>query len=417
MKSGTTGFHGERLVEAREARQLTGVALSALIGVARSTVSQYEKNVQTPRPEVMQRVVSATNLPIEFFLREPTEPRSGVFNYRSMSAATKSARLSAERRHEWFRDTTDWLQEMVTFPKINVPDLNPPPDPKIINSELIERAAIAARRFWSLGDGPILNVTWFLENRGILISLSDFGSEELDAFSESGNKAFEPFVSLGEDKRLAARSNFTASHELGHLLIHRNVPENVAMRSVEHKLMEQQADHFAGCFLLPATTFASRVRHPSLDLFRTLKAQWRVSIGAMMMRTRSLGLIDEEQHRRIWIAYSKRGWRTGEPMDDELGQIRPRVVKNAFELLLNERIVSKQHIRASLPYAPSDIEDLCGLGRGFLSDDDTSNEGGNLVRLPSVRAGTARATPGDVVQFDRKKDQGHVSGPGVRRDG
>jgi Zn-dependent peptidase ImmA (M78 family)/DNA-binding XRE family transcriptional regulator len=409
MKSGTPGFRGARLVEAREARALTGVALADMVGVTRASITQYEKDVQTPRPDVMKRMVEVLNLPLEFFLRELRPSATGVFHYRSLAAATKTLRRQAQRRQDWVRDIVAWLEEMIELPKIDFPDFRPPSDPNAIDDEYIERAAQVTRRHWSLGDGPIVNATRFLENQGAVVSLSDFGSEELDAFSECGREGFTPYVSVSADKKLAARANLTASHELGHLVLHRNVPDNVAKRTAEHKLMEAQAFRFADAFLLPASTFAPMVRHPSLDLFRMLKAKWRVSIGAMIMRSRDLLLITDEQYRRLWIAYSKRGWKHGEPMDEELGHDGPRVLRNAFDLLLTERVVSKEQICGSLPYAPSDIEKLCGLYPGYLSEDF----GATIVRLPSASVSAPRTRPAmaDVVQIDRVRIKGSSKNP------
>lgn len=399
MKTGTTGFFGERLLEAREARGLTGVALGDLVGVPRNTICQYEKDIQTPRPEVMRRLTEVLHLPIDFFVRSPSPQRAGVFHYRSMAAATKGARKRAQRRHMWLRDIVSWLSERVEMPEINFPDFRPPADPTLIDCEQIERAAIQLRQHWSMGDGPIERVVWLLENRGAIVSLSDFGSEDLDAFSESGNGTFEPFVSVSSDKVIAARSNFTASHELGHLILHRNVPDNVANRPVEHKLMEQQANTFADSFLLPATSFVPQVRYPTLEQFRTLKAKWRVSIGAMIMRSRNLHLINQEQYRHLWMAYSRRGWRNGEPLDEILVDARPRVLKRSFELIINEGVSSTDEIRAALPYAPTDIESLCGLDAGTLSETP------RVVRLSERITPPPRQNAAQVIAFRRSQKQ------------
>jgi Zn-dependent peptidase ImmA (M78 family)/DNA-binding XRE family transcriptional regulator len=403
MKAGTPGFHGKRLTEAREARGLTGVALADMAGVSKSTISQYEKGDQTPRPDVMKRLTEILNLPMEFFLRPPSAGRSGVFHYRSMAAATKGARLRAQRRHEWLREIVAWLTTMVELPALNFPVFDVPDDPVRIDRDLIERIATAARRYWAMGDGPIDRVIWLLENHGAVVALSDFGSEELDAFSEHGCDGFEPYISVSADRVIAARANFTAGHELGHLLLHRRVPENVANRPVEHRLMETQANLFADAFLLPEATFSPQVRTPSLDLFRALKPKWRVSIGAMIMRCHALGILNQDQYTRLWIAYSKRGWKHGEPLDETLLDGRPRVLKRAFELLINERVVSREQIRAELPFAPSDIERLCGLEEGYLSDTFANG----MVQLPSrpVVATNPRGRPADVLAFtlDRRK--------------
>ncbi len=69
MRSGTSGFVGARLREAREARELTAIALADLIGVTRQAVSQYESGIQTPAPYVMRRIMDVLRLPLQFFWR------------------------------------------------------------------------------------------------------------------------------------------------------------------------------------------------------------------------------------------------------------------------------------------------------------------------------------------------------------
>jgi Zn-dependent peptidase ImmA (M78 family)/DNA-binding XRE family transcriptional regulator len=389
-------------VEAREARSLTGVALADLLGVSRQTITQYEKDQQTPRPAVMLKITQVLNLPMAFFLREPTHPLSGVIFARSMAAATRAPRKRAERRHEWARQIAEWLKSYLDFPPVDFPDFKPAADPTIIPDEWIEQASEKTRRHWRMGDGPISNVIWLLEQHGVVPSFSDFGSEDLDAFSDCGRTSYSPHISLSSEKKFAARVNYTVAHELGHLVVHRNVPEHVAKRKSEHALIEHQANVFAGAFLLPASTFAPLVRYPSLEMFRTLKAFWRVSIGALLMRAKSLSLIEESKFTNLWIAYNKRGWKHVEPMDDELQFGSPKLLRQSFDLLVNERVVSRQEIRSSLPYDSADVEKLCGLDEGFLSDDF----GANIVTLPQNRrrpSGRVGGKIGDVLPFDRSK--------------
>jgi hypothetical protein len=66
--------------------------------------------------------------------------------------------------------------------------------------------------------------------------------------------------------------------------------------------------------------------------------------------------------------------------------------------LLKERVFSRQEIRASLPFGSADIEKLCGLDEGYLSDDRDAN----IVSLPTARStrvsNGGRAT---VLPFER----------------
>ncbi len=398
MKPGTPGFQGARLIEAREARSITAVALADMLGVTRQTVSQYEKGQHTPQPAVMVKMTQVLNLPSTFFLREPTAPLSGVIFARSQASATKAPRKRAERRHEWARLIAEWLREYLNFPNIDFPDLKPPLDPALISGDWLEHAAELTRRHWGMGDGPIPNVTLLLEQKGAVVSFSDFGTEELDAFSDCGKTSYLPHISLSSEKRLSARINYTAAHELAHLVLHRNIPDNVAKRKIEHALIERQADAFAGAFLLPARTFSSMARHVSLEMFQTLKSFWRVSIGALLMRARALGLVSEERYATLWAIYNKKGWRRREPLDDELTFGTPTLLRQSFDLLVKERVFSRQEIRASLPFGSADIEKLCGLDEDYLSEDRDAN----IVSLPSTRS--VRPSNGEraaILPFER----------------
>ena len=105
MKLGTPGFVAERLREAREARGLAAAALAEIVGVSPAAISQYENGAQSPRPEVMQAIADKLSLPVRHFLRPmpPRLPGVGII-YRSMSAATRTDRLRAERRQGWLRE-------------------------------------------------------------------------------------------------------------------------------------------------------------------------------------------------------------------------------------------------------------------------------------------------------------------------
>ena len=48
---------------------------------------------------------------------------------------------------------------------------------------------------------------------------------------------------------------------------------------------------------------------------------------------------------------------------------QPRLLRRSFELLIQERIKTRDQIRLDLPFAVGDIEELSGLPRGFLMGD------------------------------------------------
>lgn len=63
------------------------------------------------------------------------------------------------------------------------------------------------------------------------------------------------------------------------------------------------------------------------------RARWKVSLGAMIKRCRTLGIITDEPEQRLWKHYGARGWRKAEPLDDTLATEVPRLLERSIRLL------------------------------------------------------------------------------------
>lgn len=395
MRQGTPGFVGARLRQGREARGVTAVALAEIIGVTRAAMSQYEHGHQSPSPETMRRICQALNLPMQWFLRPivSSDNERPKF-YRCMAAATKGARLRAEVRLGWLKDIVATIQQYIRMPRVELPTFDVPSDPARISNEMIEEWATDARRFWGLKDGPISNMVWLLENRGCIVTRVDLHAATLDAFSHLDNR---PYVVLGSHKASAARSRFDAAHELAHLLLHRNVPQEALTQTATFDLIENQAHRFAGAFLLPLDTFGNDL-YPTLDNFRSLKEQWRVSISAMIMRSADLGLVNEKQVKKLMINLGRRRWKTKEPLDDELEPEQPRFLRKCFEVLVEKRVVPAIEIPLINGIPPFDVEELAGLSPDFINQSEAS-----VTLDKEIDADNETATP-RIIQFPFRKE-------------
>lgn len=369
MRPGTPGFRGERLRAAREARGLSQTALADLLGISRQAVSGYEGGPPpSPMPQIMQRITEILRLPPHYFLLPPSLDDPCAIFYRSMVSTTKEARLRAEGRYRWLRDLVHYLRGLVEFPIVRFPELDLPDDPRLITNSQVEEAAVATRRFWGLGDKPISNVVWLIENNGAIMSRFDLGGNKLDAFSQWSDRDGTPYFVLGSDKDSGPRFRHDASHELGHMILHRRMKRDMLKRSDVFKLTESQAHDFAGAFLLPETTFAADVGwSPTLDQFLPLKTKWKVSIQSMIMRSLKLGIISAEQRARLFINLSARGWKRREIYDDRIEVEQPRFLRRSIELLIKNSIIDPTEIPFRLGLAPSDVEELAGLEPGFLN--------------------------------------------------
>lgn len=402
MKLGTPGFVGARLREAREARGLSGASLADMLGVSRQAIALYENDERSPSPEMVGRMSTALNLPQPFFLRPVVEDHATTIFFRSRVSATKNARKKARTRRKWLDEITQYIAQSIELPSVNFPPCDFPADPTKISNDDIERVATNVRRFWRLGDGPISDVTLLVENNGAIIAREPFDDEKVDA--HSGWAADIPFIILSADKHSAVRSRFDVAHELGHLVLHRNVDDaRLENRKADLKLTENQADRFAGAFLLPHATFANDLSLPTLEALVALKPKWKVSVASMIMRAKHLGLISLERVDRLWISYGRRKWHGNEPYDDQLPVERPRLLSLAFDLALGERVIARDETLDDLAFAPSDIESLVGLPRGAFSDDLPP------VRVLPLFAGRrdsgerpANTKPGDVVPFPNR---------------
>jgi len=384
MPVGVDIFNNERLLQARKARGLTAVRLSAIADVSSASISLYEKGTQKPQQDILDRLAKALNVPVSFFFNEINIDKPKQIFYRSMSSATKSSRIRVESEYEWVLEVIDYLLNYFDFPTLNLPELDVPDNFKKLDAMKIESLAYQLRAYWNLGMGPIANMIRTLESNGLIAWRTAFEAVTLDAFSEF--RLPHPLVVLSSDKENYFRSRFDAAHELGHIICHRHVDQSTLNTPAEFKLIEQQAHHFAAAFLLPATSFSKDFRVPSLDTFRTLKPKWNVSIAMQIMRCKQLKLIDGHQEKRMWINLARRKWKKSEPLDDSTPAEKPNLINKSINMLIDEKVKTKEQIAIDLSFSPSDVEKICELPIGYMRN-------ASDVSLPALKLGNSNILP------------------------
>jgi Zn-dependent peptidase ImmA (M78 family)/transcriptional regulator with XRE-family HTH domain len=392
-------FVGARLIEARIARGLSAAALAELLGISASAVSQYENQRIAPKGEVLEHLSRQLNVPAAFFFKAvlADEPERPMF-WRSLGLASKANRILAEQRFRWLREIVTYVHSHLEFPPIDLPKVAPG---DILSASLddIEDAATATRRAWGLGAGPIDDVSLLLENHGIVVTRTALGDRGLDAFSYWSAVDGLPYVVLGTDKSSAVRSRYDALHELGHLLMHSAVDSKTAAGKRAHHTLEAQAFRYASAMALPADSFLAELWAPTLDTFLALKSKWKVSIGVMIYRCAELQVVTASQAQRLWINYSRRGWRNGEPLDERLAPEQPRLLRRCFDLLTSSGTRSRRDIVADLALPANVIEALAGLPTGYFNDDF----GMTVALTPRLRQANPDAKPASVVSFDPRR--------------
>jgi Zn-dependent peptidase ImmA (M78 family)/transcriptional regulator with XRE-family HTH domain len=354
-----------RLTEARIAEKMTQAQLAAQIEVSRQAVSTYELGTKNPDPEVMLRISRVLKQPITYFTRDEIPSfgkRSTVF-FRKTGADTKKRNQACAVHADWLVGAAATLSNYAHLPKVDLPSFEPSGVGNCYSDDEIETVAETVRKHFNLGFGPISNVVRLLEAKGVIVCRQKMEGENVGAFSFwSGDR---PFIYLASERKSAARARFDAAHELGHLCLHKWIGEDEIEDRDRLKEIEQEADRFAGAFLLPSKSFPNEVFSSRAEGFIDLKARWKVSIQAMTYRCKDLGVFDDRQTTNIYKQISYKKWRTIEPLDGESGLPieEPVVLSKLTDLLLDSGKVSAADVALEVGPSPEILSQILGTDR------------------------------------------------------
>ncbi|MDQ7806261.1 XRE family transcriptional regulator [Amycolatopsis sp. A133] len=303
-----TLFDRARLRMARELRGLTQVQLAKEAGsVTAASVSQFENGHSKPAASTLQRLALALRVPPSFFAAPARPPAQDEVNgfFRSLRSTAPRDRQQALAYVHLARELTLEFEKHVALPELNLPRVRIE-EGQPLQAADIEQAAARVREHWNVPPGPVQNVVRLLERNGIVVVRFRVSIEKVDAFCVDFPD--RPVVALGADKGLRDRSRFDAAHELGHLVLHGS-GERAGTR-----IIESQAHEFAAAFLMPVGDIKDELPdHLDWPAFLRLKAKWHVSLAALLVRAKTLGVMSEHTYAQGWKALSVRGWRRVEP--------------------------------------------------------------------------------------------------------
>ena len=187
-------FWGERIKSARLYNGLTVEELAEKVGVSKQAISQYENNLVELPLEKVFILSNALNFPIDYFTSKHEQSvEIGTTYFRSLLRTNSKARKQQETRLEHLGVIYSFLNQYIDFPALNLPTFDSELTPK--------EAAIALRKYWRIGSAPIDNITHLLEENGILITLLETSTKDIDAFSQresiNGKEVF--FIAVSKE--------------------------------------------------------------------------------------------------------------------------------------------------------------------------------------------------------------------------
>jgi Zn-dependent peptidase ImmA (M78 family)/DNA-binding XRE family transcriptional regulator len=342
----------DRLRLARELRGWTQRTLAdemASTGhsITPAALSQLERGNSTPSGRTLLAIADATDFPLDYFVRRDADGDADGF-FRSLRSTPVRDRRRAVARAHLLHDFVLAIEDCVELPDLDLPRI----ELGHRNRESIESAAAAVRRAWGIAPGPVPDVVRELERHGIVTTRLAFENEKLDAFSVWFSD--RPVVVLVTNKGNTARSRFDAAHELGHGVIH-------DADDIGTKEAESEAHQFASAFLMPEAEIRPFLS-PSVDWreLMDVKAEWGVSMAALLVRARDLGILSQPRYVSAMKYMSTRGWRREEPGDRLLGRPEvPRIVRTALrELAKDDLGIEDLAFDAGLP--AGDVFELVG---------------------------------------------------------
>jgi len=316
---------GQRIKQARKARNLSMRELAELASISPMAISKYERDQDTPSSGVLLRLAQSLDASIDFFFRPMTATAVLQAYRKHFVLGTKEQEAIQMRIQEWLER---YLETEELFSGEHRPITLPCYDVESPNQ--VENAAASLRQAWKLGLDPIENLTQLLEDQGIKVGLVA-GFEHFDACTFMADHA--PVIVSKADLP-GDRQRFNLAHELGHLVL----------RILDELDPEDASHRFVGAFLVPAEVarFELGIRRSTLSMneLYLLKHKYGLSMQAWIFRARDLEIITPSMVKQLFQRFRVNGWHRREP-GDEYPSEKPLRMERLIYRALAEDLISR----------------------------------------------------------------------------
>ena len=313
---------GEALVTLRRARAMTQEKLADSAAVTQAALSRYENDLRDPNQETLRSLAASLGVTPEFL--QMANRAQGAFmvdaHMRRRRTAKPTVWRCLEARLNVYRMHVGLLMREVEIePELALPLFDP-------LEYTPEDAARLVRMQWRMPSGAVRDLVGWLESAGCVVVAEDFGSMtgggRVDGLSQW---ASDSPVILINNRAPTDRLRLTLAHELGHVCMHSDQLGGDP---------EEEANAFAAEFLMPADSIRSELRNLSIGKLHGLKRYWGVSMQALIERGHRLGTLSARQRTGFYKTLSARGWRTNEPLSNELPPERPQLAERLGQVLM-----------------------------------------------------------------------------------
>lgn len=327
---------------------LSQTELAKASGISQGTLSKIEQGIKEVSTAHIDLLAEALKCPASFFFQPereygpPLSMHDGM--YRKGAVSIKAIDKVVAELNTRIAHARTLLKASELEPELPLPFY----DPDDYQYDF-ERIAQNVRRAWLMPRGPVRNLTDCMERAGILIIKCDMSGARIDGVSYRIS-GLPPVIFLN-DSIPADRERFTLAHELGHLVMHKYPTEK----------METEANSFAAAFLMPAEDIAPDLRGITLEKAAALKPYWKVAIGALLYKAKTLKSVDEGQMQYLWRKRSALGWNTKEPEALDFPKEQPTLLSALIQNMQSDLNYSMSELAAALHLHSDEICQMYGL--------------------------------------------------------
>ncbi len=363
----------ENLARIRTDRKITKAALADQAGIARMTIGKIERGQVVPRSATLSALAKALKVPLRDLVT-PVEPLRNA-RFRSRKRANSREQILAEvsgwlQSYSWLESELEDRQEFILS---DLRDLNLPAN---------ELAAKAREKLCLKPKDAIRDICGLLEDNGIKMLLLKKNTDAFFGLSVASEK-YGPAIVVNTWKRISVeRWIFTAAHELGHLLLHRDAYDSSKDDEPENE--EREADRFASNFLMPEAGFASewddsrglslihrvfkikrifKVSYKTVlyrlvesgressDIWKTFQLQHKLHFGHTLKKVDEPDKLDQGEFRLDWNC-------AGEPESLSSSDFLQDRLHRLVRLVLEKNIITLSRAAVILGLSHYDMRDL-----------------------------------------------------------
>lgn len=296
-------------VRLQNARKMRGLSIQELAkrldGLVSSTaIEKYEKGVMFPQSStIICGLSSVLQVPVGDLLRPLTiNIDANKFSFRKRAKlgkkATESILLTIKNKIEKYIE----VEKIANITAEYTCGLYP----ELVDSELKARqAAIYLRKEWELGISPIANPILMLEDKNVKVIEVEEDPTLFDGTSSTIDGT--PIVVINMRNRDngnpdVERHRLTEFHEFGHQYM--TMPADM-----DDSQREALCNVFANEMLMPSEVFLNRLgdRRQNIYIYemKNLQREYGISVRALMMKARQLGIITESYYKWFNIRLNK----------------------------------------------------------------------------------------------------------------